>query len=163
MVEADVAEANAVAEKIVSLANEKKNYLSEKIAIGVELERLKSWGDIDPHSMKDLAGKGINIILFEMPKSEYRDFGENIKTIRLEETKTSVKFLIAELGTKEEREVINSINNYRVEMPQVSTTELKQKVDELNNHIDALDANLHVFCEKPMSDNLADCVKMLNR
>lgn len=29
--------------------------------------------------------------------------------------------------------------------------------------IEALDANLHVFCEKPMSDNMEDCVKMLNR
>lgn len=29
--------------------------------------------------------------------------------------------------------------------------------------IDALDANLHVFCEKPMSDSMEDCVKMLKR
>lgn len=29
--------------------------------------------------------------------------------------------------------------------------------------IEALDAGLHVFCEKPMSDTMEDCVKMLNR
>ena len=142
VIEADVAKANAVAEEIVSYADQKKDYISEKIAIEVELERLKSWGNIDPHSMDELAKKGICVSLFEMPKSEYENLGESVRTIRLEETKTSVKFLIAELGLEGEREVIDSINNYRVELPKASTDELKQKVEELNNHIGALDGKI---------------------
>ena len=141
-IDATVSEANDVAGKIVSLAEKKKGYISEKLAIQVELERIKSWGDIDPHSIKELAEKGVKIYLYEMPKAEYRDFGEYIRTVRLEETKTSVKFLIAESGVEGEREVINSINNYRVELPQISTTELKQKVDGLNSNIEALDEEI---------------------
>jgi hypothetical protein len=64
VIEADVAKANAVAEEIVSYAEQKKDYISEKIAIEVELERLKSWGDIDPRSMDELAKKGICVSLF---------------------------------------------------------------------------------------------------
>ena len=142
VIEAEISKANAIAEEIVSYADQKKDYLSEKIAVEVELERLKSWGDIDPHSISDLAEKGIKVYLFEMPKSEYENLGECIRTIRLEETKTSVKFLVAELGLEGEREIIDSINNYRVELPLVSTEELKQKVEELNNHIGALDEKI---------------------
>ena len=144
MVDADVEEANAIAEKIVSYAEENKSYLAEKTGIGVEIERLKSWGEIDPHSMKELAEKGIEVLLFEMPKSEYLDLGEDVKTIRMEETKTSVKFLLVKTGV-DESEVLNSINNYRVELPLVSTTELKQKVDELNKNIEAVDEKINSY------------------
>lgn len=142
VIDADVSTATEVAKTIVSLADEKKGYQAEKVALEVELERLKSWGDIDPHAFSDLAEKGISVHLFEMPKSEYMELGEGAKTIRLEETKTSVKFLIAELGLEGEREVISSINNYLVELPLYSTAELRQKVDELNNCIEAVDEKI---------------------
>ena len=120
-IDVDVCGAKAIAKEIVSYAEQKKDYQSEKIALEAELERLKSWGDVNPCSMKELADKGINVLLFEMPKAEYKDFGECVKVLRLEETKTSVKFLIFGFGTEEEREVLSAINNYRVELPQVST------------------------------------------
>ena len=142
MLEADVEEANTIAKEIVSWADEKKDYISEKIAIEVELERMKSWGDIDPQSIRDLAEKGIRVALFEVPKAEYDNLGECVRTIRLGETKTSVRFLLAESGMEGEREIIDSINNYRVELPQASTNDLKQKVEELNSLIGALDEKI---------------------
>ena len=70
VIDADVSAATEVAKTIVSLADEKKGYQAEKAALEVELERMKSWGDINPHEFDALAEKGINIMLFEMPKSE---------------------------------------------------------------------------------------------
>ena len=130
------------AKTIVSLADEKKECQAAKAALEVELERLKSWGDINPHEFKELAEKGIQVLLFEVPKAEYKDFGENVKVLRLEETKTSVKFILFELGAEGEREVIDSINNYRVELPDISTMELKNKIDEQNSRIEALDEKI---------------------
>ena len=141
-IEVDAKAAGDIAKTIVSLADEKKGYQAEKAALEVELERMKSWGDINPHEFDALAEKGINIMLFEMPKSEYAELGEGIKTIRLEETKTSVKFLVLGLGMEGEDEVISSINNYHVELPQVSTAELKRKIDELNDCVGLLDENI---------------------
>lgn len=141
-IDTDVVTATGIAKTIVALADEKKDILAERIALEVELERMKSWGDINPHEFKELAEKGINVLLFEMPKSEYRDFGESVKVLRLEETKTSVKFLLFELGMEDEHEVTSSINNYRVELPLDSTTELKQKIDELNGCIEVLDEKI---------------------
>ena len=142
MTDADIDEANVVAKELVSLADEKKDCQAEKLALEVEVERIKSWGDITPQNIFELAEKGINLLLFEMPKSEYTGFGEEVKVLRMEETKTSVKFVLFELGKEGEREVIDSISNYRVELPQVSTAELKQKIEELNGRINALDEKI---------------------
>lgn len=143
--DATVSEALSLAKEIVSLADEKKDCLAERIAIEAEIERIKSWGDINPDSIKDLAEKGINVLLYEMPKSEYQDLNGDVKILKMEETKNSVKFLIFELGVEGEREVIDSLNNYRVELPQVSTTELMQKVDELNSRIEVLDEKISSY------------------
>lgn len=141
-VDADVAEAVDIAKTIVSYADEKKAYQAEKAALEVEIERLKSWGEITPHEFDSLVEKGINVLLYEMPVAEYKDFGEQVKILRLEETKTSVKFILFALGAEGEREVIDSINNYRVELPQSSTQELKMKARELNDRIGLLEEKI---------------------
>ena len=102
-VDVSVSEAADIAKIIVSLADEKKDLQAERAGLEAELERMKNWGDINPHEFKKLAEKGINVLLFEMPVSEYKDFGECVKVLRLEETKTSVKFLLFELGMEGER------------------------------------------------------------
>ena len=141
-IDVDISEANAIAKEIVSLADEKKDCLAERIAIQAEIERVKNWGEIAPESFKNLADQGISVLLYEMPKTEYQELGESAKVLKMGETKTSVQFLIVELGIEGEREVIDSLNNYRVELPQVSTTELMRKVDELNGRIEVLDEKI---------------------
>lgn len=140
--EAAVSEAEVIAKEIVALADEKKDCLAERIATEVEIERLKNWGEINPQSIKDLAEKGVNVLLFEVPKSEYKDFGDAVKVLNIEETKSSVRFLLFELGKEGEQEVIDSIHNYQVEIPEVSTTELKNKVEELNSHVSELEEKI---------------------
>ena len=81
MQDVSVDEATAIAKEIAAFAEEKKECQAEKIATKLEIERIKSWGDIDPQSMNDLAEKGIEVLLYEMPKSEYKDFGENVKVL----------------------------------------------------------------------------------
>lgn len=142
VLEADVSEANVIAKEIVTLADEKKACLAERIAVEAEIERIKNWGKINPESFKDLAEQGINVFLYEMPKTEYQDLGEGARVLKMGETKTSVNFLIVELGIEGEAEVIESLNNYRVELPQVSTTELMRKVDELSSQIEVLDEKI---------------------
>lgn len=134
-----VSEALAAAKEIISLADKKKEYQSEQIALGAELERLKSWGDIDPDKISDLAEKGIDISLYEMPEAEYKGLDENVKTVRLDTGKSSVKFLIIRSETEGEDEVIDSLNSYRIKLPQTSTAEMKRRIAELNGQIKAID------------------------
>ena len=144
-VDASVSEATAIAETIVSYAEEKKSLVAEKTSVELEVERLKSWGEINPQEIKDLTKKGVRIWIYEVPKAEYKDFGENVWVLKLEETKTSVKILIMETGKDGEREIIDSLNNYRVELPLVSTAELKKKAEELKGLIEALDEKIRSY------------------
>ena len=60
------AQALSVATKIQALDAEKKQCVAERIALDSELDRLKSWGDIDPRSISDLEAKGYEISFYEM-------------------------------------------------------------------------------------------------
>ena len=60
-------EALSVATRIQALDAEKKKCGAERIALSSELDRLKSWGDLDPSSISDLEAKGYEISFYEMP------------------------------------------------------------------------------------------------
>ena len=140
--DASVSDALSIAEEINSLASEKKSILAERLALNAELERLGSWGEIDPHSIAALAEKGIEISLYEMPEKEYEKLGECVKTLSIRKTKSSVRFLLIKSGAEGEEEVIGSLKSFRLEMPQIPTAEMKEKVDNLNARIEEIDKKI---------------------
>ena len=111
--EITVTEALSVAKEISSLTEEKKECQAEQIALNSELERLKSWGDLEPASIKALAEKGVDISIYELPKAEYEALGESVKIVRLVENKNSIKCLLVKSGLEDE--IITSLNSYQVE------------------------------------------------
>lgn len=142
MIEADVPETLEIAKEVVALAEEKKECQAEGIAVQVELERIKDWGEFDPQSILDLAKKGIEILFFETPKTDYEKIDDCVKILSLGETKTSVRFAIVRSGIEGEDEVIDSLNNYRFELPQMSADELNKKAEELNHRVEELDEKI---------------------
>ena len=151
----------SVAREIVSLAEEKKACQSERIALNVELERLKNWGEIDPHSIEDLASKGIDISLYEMPKAEYEALGDGVRTVRLESDKSSVKFLLLKSDLESEDEAILSLRNYRLELPQISTAEMTEKIDELGTRIKAIDEQIASYAG--YAESIKKAIKSLEK
>ncbi len=141
----DAAKAISVSKEIAALEDEKKLCGAEKITLAAELDRLSGWGEIDPEKLNVLAEKGVDISLYEMPKSEYENLGESVKTLSLQKTKSSVKFLLIKLGTEGESEVVDSLKAYRLEMPSVSTAEIRQKLENLNYRIKEIDKKISSF------------------
>ena len=131
-----------LAKEIVSLTDEKKEFQAEQITIQAEIERLKSWGDLKPHSLVDLADKGVDILVYEMPKNEYEALGDNVKTVWLGGNKNSVKCMLIKSGADGEDEILSSLNTYRLELPQLSTEEMKQKTLEISEKIKNIDEKL---------------------
>ena len=131
-----------IANEISSLTDEKKNCQAEMITLNSELERLKSWGEIEPASIKDLVEKGIDASFYEMPENEYESLGENVKTVKLSENKNSVKCMLVKSGFEGENEVVASLNSYKLELPQMSTEEMRQKVSNLGDRIKSLDEKI---------------------
>ena len=136
------ADALNMAREIASLTDRKKDYQAEQITIQAELERLKSWGNVDPDSIMELLAKGVEISVYEIPKKEYESLGENIKTVRLGDNKNSVKCLLIKSGIDGEDELVSSLDSYKLELPQMSTEEMKKKILDINEKIKTIDEKL---------------------
>ena len=136
------AETLSIAAEIAALDEEKKQCQAEKIALTSELDRLKSWGNVDPDSINDLKSKGYELLFYEMPKAEYEALGDSVKTVRLSANKTSVKILLLNANTEDEEEILSSLNAYRLSMPQMSTEEMERKISEQNSRINAIDEKI---------------------
>lgn len=152
-----VEKAVSVSKEIVSLEDEKKLCSAEKITLAAELERLSAWGEIDPEKLGMLAGKGIDISLYEMPAKEYENLGECIKTMPLEKTKSSVKFLLIKSGIDGEAEIIDSLKAYRFEIPEASTVEIRQKLENLNSRIKEIDEKISSYAGR--ADGIKKAIK----
>lgn len=138
----DAAEALSVATRIQALDAEKKQCGAERIALSSELDRLKSWGDIDPSSLSDLEAKGYEISFYEMPKAEYELLDESIKTVRIDATKSTVRFMLLKSNKEELDEAVTALNTYRLALPQLSTGEMKQRLSKLSTRIDEIDETI---------------------
>ncbi len=136
------AEALSVATKVQALDAEKKQCQAERIALSSELDRLKSWGDIDPNGISDLESKGYEMSFYEMPKTEYESLDDSIKTVRLYATKSTVRFMLLKSNSEDFDESVSSMNVYRLALPQISTSEMKQQLSELSTRMDAIDETI---------------------
>ncbi len=140
--EITVDESLNIAREISFLTEEKKNCQAEQIALNSELERLKEWGELEPSSIADLVNKGVDVSFYEIPKTEYESLDDSVKTIKLSSNKNSVKCLLIKSGLEGEDEILSSLNNYKLELPQISTEEMKQKLVVLGDKINSIDEKI---------------------
>ena len=140
--EATEAEAMTAAKEVAALAEEKKAYQAEQVALTAEIDRIKNWGDIEPEQFKYLAENGVEVAPYEIPKAEFDALGENVKTITLGVTKTAVKCLIVKSGTEGEEEALEGVKNYRVELPKMSTAAMQDRITLLEANISSTDEKI---------------------
>lgn len=149
------------AKQIMALDGEKKQQLAERITLTAELDRVSAWGELDPQKLASLAEKGVEISLYEMPKSEYNSLGEGVRTLSLQKTKAAVKFLLIKSGLEDEADTVESLKTYRLEMPEISTAEIKQKIERLNNRINEIDKEISSFVS--CSDSIKNAIKVCEK
>ena len=124
----------SVATEMASLAEEKKQWEAERVALTTELDRLKNWGEIAPQEVRDLAAKGVTLSFYEMPKAAYAKLPDEIQPVKLATSKSSVQFMLR--GTDA------SLAGYQFILPQYSTAELKEKLSEINARIDGIQTRM---------------------
>ena len=150
-----------ISKEIYSLSEEKKACLSEKITLTAELERIKSWGEIAPEIIAELKCKGVEVSFYEMSKAEYDTLGEAVKTVSIEKTKNTVKFMLIKTGNEGEEEVIDSLRSYRFELPKISNQEIASKIEEKINRITEIDEKISSYAcyVKSMKNAIKACEK----
>ena len=157
-VDADAAEAFAVSEDILALTEEKKKLLDERTVLTAEIDRLAGWGEIDPAEIKALADKGYDISLYEVPESVYKSLDESVKTLCIGKTKSSVKFMVLTKSDDSEDKEPDSLKNFRFELPESSTAELKKRADSINTDIEEIDKKLGSYVA--YSDSIVKAVEV---
>ena len=135
------ADALAAAERILSLDADKKQHEAERIALSAELDRLAGWGDIDPSSIRELEARGYEISFYEMPRAEYGLLTEKIRTVRLDATRSTVRFMLLR-SRKEVTDAASPPTAYRLVLPQLSTQKMRQRLSELSASIAEIDEAL---------------------
>ena len=159
--ETSVSDAVSAAKEITSLTEEKKVLFNERLALISELERIKSWGDVNPHHIDELLKSGVDISFYEMSKTEYDLLPETVKTVSMKKTKNSVKFALIKSGIEGEEEIIDTLKNYRFELPKISTSEIKQKVEEISKFIEAIDEKIASCAD--YRDSMKNAVKFCEK
>lgn len=159
--EVSVTSAIEIAEKVKALTDEKKQCLTKISTISAEMERLKSWGEINPEELKNLALKGVDISLYEMPLKEYRSLDSTLKTLVISKTKASVKFAIVNSGDEGEEDLISSLSAYKLTLPAVSTSDMQRKADGLRARLELIEQELTSYSE--YLDSLKSAVKTLQK
>ena len=143
-VDATKEEALSVAAQVATLSDEKRKCLADRVALVVELERLKTWGEIDLQNIQALTSKGIGISIYEMPTAEYNALPEDVKTVRIRATKNAVRFMLVE-SEVQDPELLSSLSGYRFVLPQMSTGEMRQEIVNLDGRLKDIDAQIASF------------------
>ncbi len=135
--EVDEQRALKIAETIAALKDEQRALASEKNSHLLELERLKNWGEVDTEAISYLASNGVELVLCEMKPAEYVKFETEAKVIVLDCVKDAVRFLAVKEEGKEE--AFKALEGYEVQLPQMSTAKLKERIEELDKRIQDID------------------------
>ena len=141
-VEVSTEEALTVATQVSDLSDEMRKCQADRVALVVELERLKTWGEIDLQAINELMAKGIGISVYEMPAGEYNALSEEVKTVRIGTTKSSVRFAL--VGAQD-AELLSSLSQYRFVLPQMSTAQMRQEITRLDARMEAINAQIASF------------------
>ena len=138
----------AKAEEVVALADRKKLCKDIISAHTLELERFAGWGDLDAESFQYLAGKGIILSLYEIPRDVYLSIPETINTLVVNENKSLVRFLLIQYGEVGSTLACAShpadmpAEAYAVPMISSSSKQLRDEISSLRGEIESIDKAL---------------------
>ena len=136
------------AEEVVALADRKKLCKDIISAHTLELERFAGWGDLDAESFQHLAGKGIILSLYEIPRDAYLSIPETINTLVVNENKSLVRFLLIQYGeagstlANASRPADMPAEAYAVPMISSSSKKLRDEIVALKDEIVSIDKAL---------------------
>jgi len=151
----------SAAADITALDEKIKRCHADRAAAEAELDRLKTWGELDPDSLRKLAAKGVDLSPYEMPKAEYAALPDSLKVIKLAEGKASVRFVLIGTGADEAGQDTAALSTYRFELPDKSVQQLRESVSALTEKADALKKELASYA--CYADSMKKAVKVLEK
>ncbi len=141
-VEADQAQAQAVADQVISLTEQKKE-INTKITQNLnEIDRVSKWGDFKPEDFAELAEKGIYLTPYEMPMDGYQALGDEVQTILVNSDKYTARVLILGEEAVHEKPETLPAGSSRFDLPTRSIEAMKQENEALQASVAEMDQQI---------------------
>ena len=96
------AEALQKAQLAIELTERKKSLFEKISATASEIERLASWGSVNPADFDYLSQKGIHLSMYEIPGDKWRLIGDDVRALLVNSSKSGRRFLRLPLGKQEQ-------------------------------------------------------------
>jgi V/A-type H+-transporting ATPase subunit I len=110
---------------------------SEKVERLVrERQRLALWGDYDPQEIRELAGKGVYISLYELSGGDFKQLPEELDWVVISQTRNLVRLAVVGLGTEPK------LGFEAAAIGELGRTELEQSLEEAREEIRDLEGRL---------------------
>lgn len=87
-------DARTIIDRVLQLQEEKKDAQETLVRIGRELDRLRSWGDMDPADFDFFAERGLYFFPFEMSVEDYLAIPNSVHSIIVNRDKKNIRTLI---------------------------------------------------------------------
>lgn len=125
------------AREVLRLSEEKKSDSSEIRRLHTELDRLKFYGNINPEDFAYLSEKGIDLSLVEMSRDDYQNLPDDVKTIFLNQNKSTMRVVV--IREKGDEPVALPASARRIDLPESSSEDMRTEItslEEKNKRID---------------------------
>lgn len=134
------AEVEAKADEVCALYERSKSCREQINALTGELDRYRSWGEVDGKDFAFLAEKGIGLRLCEIPADSYGSVSAEVKTIPLSRDKSAVRFIAVSYGDWQGEALPSEA--YVLPLPALSTGEMRSRIKELEAEIASNEAKI---------------------
>ncbi len=104
-----------------------------------EQDRLKDWGEIDPATIQELAQRGVQLTLCELPPQTFEALQPETVTLVLSRTKQLLRLIV--VGSPHEEDA-GAVSAHRVPLPGCSTAELQQRIATDKQRLQTIDDEL---------------------
>lgn len=143
-IDVDSAKAIEIAGEVAGLSEQKKSLLEKISNDSLEVIRIENWGNFNPEDLKYLSDNGVNLQLYEIPASKYKDIEDGVETLLINKEKGVARFAVLKDSPFEPNERPAGLppEAYQVVVPAMSLEQIKARIEDNKKTIVSIDAAL---------------------
>lgn len=132
----EIASVLEAADEVLELGARIRSVTEERTELAREEERLVPWGEFDPEAVREMAGRGIHIALYETPVETFESIAAERTVFLVQRTKTAVKFVAVFLPGEEKPALPEIV------LPKRGLEELRRLIAERTAELERLSRTL---------------------
>ena len=130
----------ALADKVLALNAAKTASMENAARLQVELDRIASWGDVNPADFAYLAERDVHLFAFEMAADDFTALSDSVTTVTLSRDKKSVRCVIASPVDLLPESLPESAR--QLALPEKSSAEMRAEIEAEGKSVEKANADI---------------------